>query len=103
MKKSILALSVFLFFYNAARASVNNDTSFAETQITLQTKTGQIFGTLTTPEKFTKIPVALIIAGSGPTDRDCNNPMMKNDAYKKLAHALAENNIASVRYDKRGI
>jgi pimeloyl-ACP methyl ester carboxylesterase len=28
---------------------------------------------------------------------------MKNDAFKKLAHELAEKNIASVRYDKRGI
>ncbi len=47
--------------------------------------------------------MALIIAGSGPTDRDGNNPMMKCDAYKKLAYGLAENNIASLRYDKRGI
>jgi pimeloyl-ACP methyl ester carboxylesterase len=84
-------------------ASENKDTSFVETQIILKTKSGDIFGTLTTPKKFTNISVALIIAGSGPTDRDCNNPMMKCDAYKKLAYGLAENNIASLRYDKRGI
>jgi Lysophospholipase len=88
---------------NAIRASENKDTTFVETQIILQTKTGQIFGTLTTPKEFTKIPLALIIAGSGPTDRDCNGPMIKCDAYKKLAYGLAENNIASLRYDKRGI
>ncbi len=80
-----------------------NDTNFIETQVILQTATGQIFGTLTLPKKYTKMPVALIISGSGPTDRDCNNPMMKCDAYKKLAYGLAENNIASLRYDKRGI
>jgi pimeloyl-ACP methyl ester carboxylesterase len=84
-------------------ASENKDPSFVETQIILKTKSGDIFGTLTTPKKFTNISVALIIAGSGPTDRDCNNPMMKCDAYKKLAYGLAENNIASLRYDKRGI
>ncbi|RPI00980.1 MAG: alpha/beta hydrolase [Ignavibacteriae bacterium] len=72
-------------------------------QIILLTKTGQIFGTVTTPKEFTKIPVALIIAGSGPTDRDCNGPLIKCDAYKKLAYGLAANNIASLRYDKRGI
>jgi uncharacterized protein len=76
---------------------------YKETPIALTTATGQIFGTLTTPKEFSKIPVALIIAGSGPTDRDCNNPMMKCDAYKKLAHELSEKGIATVRYDKRGI
>lgn len=87
----------------AIRDSINKDTNFVETQLILQTKTGQIFGTLTTPKEFTKIPLALIIAGSGPTDRNCNGPMIKCDAYKKLAYRLAENNIASLRYDKRGI
>jgi len=79
------------------------NTSVRETPVVLDTKTGQIFGTLATPKEFSKIPVVLIIAGSGPTDRDCNSPMLKSNAYKKLAYGLAENNIASLRYDKRGI
>jgi len=49
------------------------DTTYSETEVILETKTGRIFGTLTTPKKFSTIPVALIIAGSGPTDRDCNS------------------------------
>ena len=77
--------------------------NYIETDVVLETPTGKLFGTLTTPKQFSKIPVTLIIAGSGPTDRNCNNSMMKSDAYKKLAHELAEKNIASVRYDKRGI
>lgn len=77
--------------------------NYDETDIVLETPTGKIYGTLTTPKQFLKIPVVLIIAGSGPTDRNCNNSMMKSDAYKKIAHELAEKNIASVRYDKRGI
>lgn len=52
---------------------------------------------------FNKIPVALIIAGSGPTDRDGNNPMMKNNSLKILASELSKNGIATLRYDKRGI
>jgi len=79
------------------------NTNVRETPVILETKTGQIFGTLTTPKEFSKIPVTLIIAGSGPTDRDCNSPMLKSNAYKKLAYQLAENNIASLRYDKRGV
>lgn len=50
------------------------------------------------------IPVALIIAGSGPTDRNGNNPVgLQTNAYKKLAEGLAEQGIATLRYDKRGI
>lgn len=84
-------------------ASDIQDTAFIETETILKTKSGQIFGTLTTPEKFSKIPVALIIAGSGPTDRDCNQVMIQCNAYKKLAYSLAGNNIATLRYDKRGV
>lgn len=97
---------VFVFAIALCRISLAkslNDTTIAEAPIVLHTKTGDIFGTLTTPQKFQKIPVALIIAGSGPTDRNCNGPMTKTDAYKMLAKALAQNNIATVRYDKRGI
>lgn len=74
-----------------------------ESPLNLVTKTGTLYGTLTTPKAFQKGPVVLIIAGSGPTDRNCNNPSMTNDAYKKLAHELAAAGIASIRYDKRGI
>lgn len=49
------------------------------------------------------MPVALIIAGSGPTDRNGNNPAMKGDYLKMLAEGLAAQGIASLRYDKRGI
>ncbi|HEY5593232.1 MAG TPA: alpha/beta hydrolase [Paludibacter sp.] len=84
-------------------ASDVKDTAFLETEIILHTKSGQIFGTLTMPKKFSKIPVALIIAGSGPTDRDGNQSVMQCNAYKKLAYGLAGNNIASLRYDKRGV
>ena len=85
------------------KPSVGKNLPFIETPIKLQTKTGQIFGTLTIPKTFKQGPLALVIAGSGPMDRNCNNPAMICDAYKKLAYELAENGIASLRYDKRGI
>jgi hypothetical protein len=51
------------------------------------------------------VPVVLLIAGSGPTDRDGNSGMMggHNDSLKMLATDFAMNGIASLRYDKRGI
>jgi uncharacterized protein len=100
MKKMILLLLLFPIIKVDA---LDKDTTFIESKITLKTKTGEIFGTLTTPEKFDKIPVALIISGSGPTDRDGNNPMMINNSLKILAAELSKNRIATLRYDKRGI
>lgn len=74
-----------------------------ETAITLETATGQIKGTLLLPTSAKKMPVVLIIAGSGPTDRNGNNAMMPNNSLKMLAEGLLEKGIASVRFDKRGI
>lgn len=74
-----------------------------EIDISLTTETGDIYGTLLLPIKKPVIPVALIIAGSGPIDRNGNNPQMENNSLKMLAEGLLEENIASLRYDKRGI
>ena len=102
MKKIVLHIIVICFFY-PINVTAAIDSSFVETPITLKTATGDIFGTITTPKNFTRIPVALIIAGSGPTDRNGNNNFMKNDGLKQLAYALSAENIASLRFDKRGI
>jgi pimeloyl-ACP methyl ester carboxylesterase len=94
-----LQIISFLIGLLAALAAI------AETEqpITLKTTTGEIYGALTMPDTKLPVPVALIIAGSGPTDRDGNNPSMKNNSLKMLSEALAKNGIASLRYDKRGI
>ena len=64
-----------------------------------------LYGTLTLPRNAAgPVPVALIIAGSGPTDRNANSPMgIRSNTYAQLAWRLAERGIASLRYDKRGI
>lgn len=47
---------------------------------------------------------AVIVPGSGPTDRNGNNSFgLRTDAYRQLADELAKVGIASVRYDKRGV
>ena len=49
-------------------------------------------------------PVILIVPGSGPTDRDGNNPQGVNaNIYKHLAEQLAARSISTVRVDKRGM
>jgi len=69
----------------------------------LDTGAGVLYGSLLLPQSDSPVPIALLIAGSGPTDRDGNNPMGRNDSLKRLAQALAKQGIASLRYDKRGI
>lgn len=101
MKKIFLFVSIL--FLSIVKAQDKNAVNFKESPIILKINTDQLFGTLTTPNLTKKYPVALIIAGSGPTDRNGNNPMMKNNSLKLLAEALAKNGIASLRYDKRGI
>lgn len=60
-------------------------------------------GTLLLPntQEEKSIPLVILIAGSGPTDRDGNQSFMKNDALKKFAEALSQKGIATFRYDKR--
>lgn len=101
--KSLNLLILLTINIPIVTASINSDTTFIETGITLQTSTGEIFGTLTIPGRPDRIPVALIISGPGPTDRDGNNPMMKNNSLKILATELSKNGIATLRYDKRGV
>ena len=57
-------------------------------------------GTLLAPRQET-VPLAIIINGSGPIDRNGNEMMTKNNSAKKLAEALAKKGIATFRYDKR--
>jgi pimeloyl-ACP methyl ester carboxylesterase len=72
--------------------------------IDLDVPGGQLHGSLLVPQSSKPLPVVLIIAGSGPTDRDGNNPEGgHNDYLRRLALLLAANDIASVRYDKRGV
>lgn len=75
-----------------------------QTNDKLATPTGTIDGTLEV-SSVSRSPVVLIIAGSGPTDRNGNALTMglHGDTYELLASDLARRDIASLRYDKRGI
>lgn len=60
-----------------------------------------IEGTLLRPTDQSEVPLVIIIQGSGPTDRDGNQPTMQNNSLKMLAESLSQAGIASFRYDKR--
>jgi pimeloyl-ACP methyl ester carboxylesterase len=76
-----------------------------EHALALPTPWGRLAGTLLLPEGAGPWPVALLIAGSGPTDRDGNSALVPEARahMRRLAQALAGLGIASLRYDKRGV
>jgi len=91
----ILSLSLFTGFVQA---------TVLQRPVTLTTDNGELFGSLLLPKSDSPVPVVLILSGSGPTDRDGNNPDGgRNDSLKRLAWVLAKHNVASVRFDKRGV
>jgi uncharacterized protein len=102
MKK--IFLPVLIVLASNSFAQTVKDTVTTATNIVLETATGKIRGSLTVPSKGKKFAVVLIIAGSGPTDRNGNSgAAVTANSYKILADSLLKNNIASLRYDKRGI
>ncbi|WP_376786923.1 alpha/beta hydrolase, partial [Pseudomonas soli] len=98
--KSRLAALLLLFCTCLAQAAP----TVLQRPIDLDTGQGVLHGSLLLPQQATPPPVVLIIAGSGPTDRDGNNPAAgRIDNLKRLALLLAGEHIASVRFDKRGV
>jgi len=60
-------------------------------------------GTFTTPDGSGPFAAALLLAGSGPLDRDGNHRRIPLNVSRDLARVLADSGWASLRYDKRGV
>ncbi len=94
-----LAIAAVLAFGVAATPA-----PYTEEPVSVNTPVGLLSGTLMIPAGNGPFPVALIIAGSGPTDRNGNSySAVTVGSYKKLAIGLAGRGIATLRYDKRGV
>lgn len=95
----VLLLFALLLLAPSAQAQ-----AFTETPDSLVVPSGTLHGTLTVPTGAVgRVPVALLIAGSGPTDRDGNQRGTGAASLRLLAHALAERGVATLRTDKRGV
>jgi pimeloyl-ACP methyl ester carboxylesterase len=62
-----------------------------------------VYGTVVMPEGAGPFPGVVLVAGSGPTDRDWDSPLLpgSNGSGRLLAEALGRVGFASLRYDKR--
>jgi dienelactone hydrolase len=72
---------------------------YYETKIAVKTGTMSLPGALCVPNNIKNPPVVILLAGSGPNDKD--ETIGPNKALKDLAVGLASNGIATYRYDKR--
>jgi uncharacterized protein len=76
-----------------------------EREVTVDGGAAPLYGSLLMPSVARPGPAVLLIAGSGPTDRDGNStfPGVKPANLKLIAEGLAAGGVASLRYDKRAI
>lgn len=94
------------FFFNPYQEKISYkiDPQLAQTPVTVNVTDATLAGSLIMPTKNSigKVPVVLIIAGSGPTDRNGNSSLgVSANSYLLLADALGKAGIATLRYDKR--
>lgn len=77
----------------------------AEDDQSLTLGSDTLVGTLAYPGTSAAPPAVLMIAGSGPTDRNGSSPTLGSlaDSQRLLAYGLAQDGIASLRTDKRGV
>jgi acetyl esterase/lipase len=86
---------------SAASAS----TSWVEDAITFPVGDTTVYGTYRHPAGQARpVPGALLIAGSGPTDRNGNSTTIPGpiDTLRNLAQTLSNDGVATLRYDKLG-
>ena len=104
MRTLVILLTIFIWAIGAKAAELVLPQSLLTTEeVTIKSNGFDLFGTLQQPETKKKLTILLLISGSGPTDRDGNQPQMMNNSLKYLADEMAARGIATLRYDKRGI
>jgi uncharacterized protein len=99
-----ISFFICLLYASAAGFGQGTEQAYYDAPYTLKTPTGEIKGTLCSPSRWANSPLVIMIAGSGPTDRNGNSPLgIETNCYQMLAWELAKKGISSVRFDKRGI
>lgn len=93
-----MRLPSILLIFLMVQLTIGQESTFTSRDLTINKF---IDGTLLQPNTDDAVPLAIIIAGYGPTDRNGNQNFMQNNSLKKLAEALSKSGIATFRYDKR--
>lgn len=72
------------------------------TEVTFPSDSILLSGTLTVPKGNAPSACVIMVHGSGAQDRDGNISGFNTQIFRYIAEFLAEQGIASLRYDKRG-
>ena len=102
--RMLAAAALSLAVTMTAAAGEASEPKWTEREVTIGEGAQTLYGSYIAPGPYKpEFDAVLILSGSGPTDRDGNQTTMKNDSLKMVAMALAEDGIASLRVDKRGV
>ena len=74
-----------------------------EHEVEFRSDNYKIAGTVAFPSLDGSFPGVLLIPGSGQVDRNENAKKLHINVFKEIAFFLADNGIATLRYDKRGV
>lgn len=72
-------------------------------EVTVAGPAGPLGATLELPDGPGPFPGVVLVSGSGPLDRDSDHKKHRFAVSHRLATALRESGIASLRFDKRGV
>src|SRR4030042_6535890 len=110
---SLSAVLVILSMLSGCGTKVTGE--FTESEVSFYTNDSYLEGTLAVPEGKGRFPAVIILAGSGPFDRNgdidvrlveasqqAGEPALAlSSTYKDIAEALSRDGIVTLRYDKR--
>jgi pimeloyl-ACP methyl ester carboxylesterase len=94
--KTIVLLTAFLISVLCTHAQ-QTDTTY------VQVEGAKLHCVLTKSTSSETSPLVIIVAGSGPTDLNGNQPNMQNNSLRLLSEALVSKGISTLRFDKRAI
>jgi uncharacterized protein len=77
--------------------------SSAPQEVTFPGKGMELSGTLTISSDAKQAPAVLLMPGSGPTDRNGNQPGLQTNLLLDLSGSLVKNGYATLRFDKRPV
>ena len=85
----------------AKKVYAQSTAEYAERDVTVRNGAVSLAGTFTLPSGVSRPPVAVLVTGSGPHDR--NEEVTGFKVFEELAHALARGGVATLRLDDRGV
>ncbi len=112
---SLIAVLVILAMLSGCGSKVAG--KFTESEVSFQTADSKIVGNLTIPDGKGPFPAVIVLAGSGPFDRNGDvdprtvaaekqvgqSVLALSSTYRDIAYALAQEGFVTLRYDKRGV